>query len=63
MISNNDWKPSFAWHARFLGVMLAVCLMVFTVCCYVAAHLPAPYQPHRPALQATPWQHHSVEDL
>lgn len=47
--------PSLKWHARFLGVLLAVCLAGYFVFLYVTAKLPAPYQTKQPSAQATPW--------
>lgn len=49
------WKPSLLWHARTLGILLAVCLAVFGALCYLTARLPAPYQSHVTAPGTTPW--------
>lgn len=58
-----DWKPSFRWHINFLTSVVAVCFLLFLLFSYLTAHLPAPYQIHRPAPQAMPWNAHSMEDL
>lgn len=55
-MTQTPWKPSLTWHTRVLGVLLAVCLAVFGLLCYLTARLPAPYAPHTPAAGTTPWK-------
>lgn len=50
-------KPSYLFHAKLLGVLLAVCLAGFFVLSYAAGKLPAPYQKRQPAAEVTPWLH------
>lgn len=49
------WKPALVWHAKLFGALLAACTAAYFTIAYVTDKLPAPYQKHRPAPEATPW--------
>lgn len=49
------WKPTFVWHAKFFGGLLACVTAAYFVLAYATAQLPAPYQKRTPAPETTPW--------
>ncbi len=50
------WKPSWKWHLRTLGILLALCIAIFGGLCLFTKNLPESYQAHTPAQGTTPWK-------
>lgn len=46
------WQPTWAWHARTLGTIYAILIVLF----FVTKSLLKPYVRQLPA-EATPWMH------
>ncbi len=46
------WQPTWAWHAKTLGIIYAVLIVLF----FTAKSVLKPYVRHLPA-EVTPWMH------
>ncbi|HJD19009.1 MAG TPA: hypothetical protein IAB21_00950 [Candidatus Avelusimicrobium excrementipullorum] len=47
--------PTLKWHIKVLAVLLVLCTAAFFIVSYAMTKLPAPYRPHKPAPETTPW--------
>jgi hypothetical protein len=49
------WKPSWAWHAKVLGIVYSVLAVAYFVLTAFLNRLPAPYRLRDIPHEVTPW--------
>ncbi len=50
-----EWKPTAAWHAKTITVILVLAVLAFFALKWATDRLPEPFAKKRPAPQTTPW--------
>lgn len=49
------WKPTWAWHAKVLGVIYSLLVVAYFVISAFLSRLPAPYGLREIPKEITPW--------